>query len=140
MEPTNEAVARCVKCNSEFTEKELEQAPDQGCCPNCKSKGVPCDPKADVTIKINVHELRILGIWAENWAVQCDNKELDNAYHESLKDTIKAICDRIYLQIPDNLKKPLTLRAEIKELSEYVKTKNIAKDVTLYRDGREEII
>lgn len=93
------------------------------------------DPVKDVTIRINVHELRILGIWAENWAVQCDNQHLDDVSHEPLKEVVAAIAGRLEKQLGEmGYDIPLTLSSEISQLAkEY-------PGVELYRDGREEII
>ena len=56
--------ARCIMCRAEFTEQEIETA---DCCPNCKTKSLPEDPKFDIQITINWHSLRILCMWAKNW-------------------------------------------------------------------------
>lgn len=98
-------IARCLICNEEFTKEELEGV---FCCPKCGNSGLPADPKEDVNIKINWHELRILTIWAENYA-------------RSIKDdktqpqlTIACIARRIQKQYPD--KTPLTLAGEIEQI------------------------
>lgn len=120
----------CTRCNKGFTEEEATGAQ---ACPGCGTKSLPMAGDAFVNIRINVHELRILGIWAENWAVEADNKQLDNASHESLKETVNIICDRIRAQLPAKLNQPLTLSAEIKELEAQF------PGTQLFRDGREEI-
>ena len=68
-----EKTIRCVICGKEFSDDEL---PESTCeCPNCGTKSLPCLIVDDVNIKINWHELRILTIWAENWARQIDRTE-----------------------------------------------------------------
>jgi DNA-directed RNA polymerase subunit RPC12/RpoP len=137
----SEIIARCTRCYSEFTEKQFEEAPEKDRCPHCKTKGVPMDPRSDVSININVHELRILGIWAENWAVHCDNQHLDDVNHEPMKELVNIICTRILKQLPKNLKMSLTLSGEIKDLQKDLqKREEISGDIILYRDGREEIV
>lgn len=37
-------------------------------CPQCGDTGIPSDPAKDINIVINMHELRILSLWAERWA------------------------------------------------------------------------
>lgn len=104
----SEKIARCLICNEEFTQEELKGASS---CPKCENHGVPASPKEDVTIKINWHELRILAIWAENWARQIE-KNGDVTTHPIL--TVNCIARRIQKQHPD--KTPLTLSGEIEEL------------------------
>ncbi len=123
--------ARCVMCTTSFTEAEIA---NKSCCPNCLHRGVPMDPTKDVTITVNVHELRILGIWAENYAVSCDNHHLDDAGYEPLKDTIKAITDRLRAQLRELGKDaPLTLSAEFKQIEQEYPS------AEFYRDGKEEV-
>ena len=122
--------ARCVKCNGVFSKEETI---GKIACPACGTKSLPVNPEDDVTIKINIHELRILGIWAENYAVISDNKELDNAYHESLKDTVNAITQRIRRQLKKLEKDcPLTLSQEMEDLQ------SVCPSAELWRDGKIE--
>lgn len=88
----------------------------------------------DVTIKINIHELRILGIWAENHAVTVDNKNLDNPAHKSLKETVNLIAELIERQLPGS--HPLTLSRELKG----IQASGQCGQIDLYRDGREEVL
>ena len=122
---------RCVKCRSEFTDAETVGA---SACPKCGSKGVPMAIRHDATIKVNVHELRVLGIWAENYAVEQDNKHLDDAHRELMKDTVNVICDHIQAQLTQGKEMPLTLSREFQEL------KKAHPKVEIHRDGREEIV
>lgn len=97
-------VARCVQCDSEFTEEQLQ---GQQACPTCGTTSLPCDPAKDVTIKINTHELRILTIWADNW-IQAHGEPQS-------KKTLSCIIQRLAAQLP---KTPLTLASEIKDLQD----------------------
>lgn len=129
---TNEIIVRCVRCYEGFTAEQIEGATG---CPKCGSKGLPMSPRNDAMIAVNVHELRILGIWAENHAVTEDNKQLDNAHREQMKDTVNAICDRIRQQLAaQGLDAPLTLSAEVKQLQQ------AGIGVEFHRDGREEVV
>ncbi|GAC1455454.1 MAG: hypothetical protein PVSMB1_04900 [Gemmatimonadaceae bacterium] len=96
---------RCTDCGSEFTDAELVGA--RG-CPVCKTESLPSDIKDDVTIKLNWHELRILGIWASNWA--------NEKCPEHSKRTLKHILARIQAQHPD--KTALTLFGEVQGIVE----------------------
>lgn len=58
-------ITRCMACRSEFTSEQIKGAT---ACPKCGSRSVPLTSKEDVSIEINWHELRILVIWAENYA------------------------------------------------------------------------
>src|SRR5689334_22184758 len=86
-----EKTTRCTLCAAEFTEQELENVK---ACPSCGTEGIPCDIADDVTIKINWHELRILGIWASFWAGTPDFKASSRA-------ALKAILKRVEAQYPD---------------------------------------
>lgn len=97
-------VARCVQCDSEFTEEQLL---DQLACPACGTKSIPCDPSKDVQIKINTHELRILTIWADNWA--------QRAVDAQGKKTLHCILERLAKQLPST---PLTMGMEIADLQD----------------------
>lgn len=102
--------ARCVTCNAEFTEEQIEGAE---ACPTCGAKGIPVDPANDVTIKINWHELRILTVWADNWAQErCD---------EDGQRSLAAILRRLQAQHPDRT--ALTLAGEIQEMATALGTK-----------------
>ena len=105
-------IARCLICNEEFTEEDLK---DALCCPKCGEKGIPANPKEDISIKINWHELRILTIWAENWANRIEKESPRSAL------TIACIARRIQKQYPD--KTPLTLAGEIEGLKKLGKFK-----------------
>ncbi len=122
---------QCIKCDSLFTDEEIE---GHNSCPNCKTKNIPLDLNNNVNIKINIQELRILCMWAENYAVTVDNKNLDDAYHESLVGTVDKIASKINKQlISINKGTSLTMTDEIKEVQKiYPKT-------DFYRDGKLEM-
>ncbi len=83
-------------------------------CPFCGTKGVPCVFQDDVNIVINWHELRILCVWAENWALQCDK-----AKDGGLQKTIISIMRRLHAQHLDKAQEsPLSLLAEIAQIKE----------------------
>jgi len=99
---------RCIICDSEFTYKEIE---DINCCPNCGCKDSPCSIQEDLKIKINWHELRILTIWASNWAYKmCE---------ESSVTCLEKIIGRLNKQKPSKEFAPLTLKEEAQELANY---------------------
>jgi predicted nucleic acid-binding Zn-ribbon protein len=114
-----EKTARCLACREEFSEEEIERVSS---CPKCGSKGVPCDPRKDTTIRINPHELRVLTIWASNWA----DKHCDASATRSLKGILGAI----HQQLPDV---SLTMREEFLDLA-----KVTGSDVTVIQGGEVE--
>ena len=61
----NEKTTRCVQCDAEFSDGEIQGATG---CPKCGTSSVPCSINQDTTVKLNWHELRILTLWADNWA------------------------------------------------------------------------
>lgn len=108
----DKVVSRCVHCDRGVTEKEYEEGTIT-CCPNCGNKGNPVSPDDDVSVNINWGELRILGIWAENWARKTD--QLNPSGYSGIR-TVHSICRRLQRQFPD--KTPLTLAGEIREIQE----------------------
>ena len=98
------AKIRCVICDAEFTEAEIDGCE---CCPKCGSANTPLSTDKDRTIRINEHELRILTIWAANWSSKCPA--------ESQK-CLNAIIQRLREQLPGV---PLTLTDEIQELQDH---------------------
>ena len=128
MENKDKIVAICLQCDGEFTEQQVK---GKVCCPNCKSTSIPINPENDVTIKINTHELRILGIWAENYASSVDSKS-DGS--EKIVPTVQKIAQKIESQLPPNKWVPLTLMRELIDLKEHLKFKG---DISLIRDDKE---
>jgi hypothetical protein len=93
----------CLDCGGRFTEREIERVSG---CPKCHSRGVPCSTREDVRVEVNWHELRVLGIWAENWAGRSNDPKMVR--------TVTAIARRLQRQHPELA--PLTLSAEIAAL------------------------
>lgn len=107
---TGEIVARCVLCSSDFTNSQLKSAK---ACPKCGEEGLPMSPQQDVEVKINWHELRILTMWAENWANHI--KDTLDVKGSPIK-SIFAIAKRLQDQHP--LMSPLTLSGEFEQLKQ----------------------
>jgi predicted RNA-binding Zn-ribbon protein involved in translation (DUF1610 family) len=99
----------CTLCGARFTEDEIK---GWG-CPKCGDQGVPCDCAKDVRVEVNWHELHVLVVWAENWALQC-KKRGDDPNSKSLPSTVSAIARRLQQQHPTLA--PLTLTGEIATL------------------------
>lgn len=68
-------------------------------CPKCGTTGVPCKHEDQVEVSINLHELRILCIWAENWGQEINGP-----------DVVYSIANRLKKQLPE--KTSLTLADE----------------------------
>jgi len=100
---------RCTRCALELTEAASENLER---CPRCHTTGLPMLVADDVTITVNWHELRILGMWAENWAAS--HREKDDGDAQRL---VNIICGRIHAQFPD--KAPLTMTGELGELKRW---------------------
>jgi len=100
---------RCVTCSAEFSDEEIENAE---CCPSCKTTGLPMAISQDTKVEVNWHCLRVLTIWASNWASQkCD---------ESAQKALENIIKRLESQRKDDWP-ALTIMGEIKELPETLK-------------------
>lgn len=119
---------RCTKCSTEYSDYEVEGAKR---CIECGDIGIPMAISEDVNIKINWHELRILTIWAENWARQCDKNSKEENEESQLLLTIMCVAQRLQKQFPD--KTPLTLFGEIRELrKEYKLESDLDDDKNLF--------
>lgn len=110
-------------CGSEFSDAETEGFEN---CPKCHTSHLPMAISEDVDLKINWHEIRILTIWAENWAKQCDKSKKE----ENMLYIIMCIAERLQHQYPD--KTPITLFSEIRELRKHY-------DVTSDVDDDEQL-
>ena len=85
-------------------------------CPNCHCNNPPCSDADQVTISINVRELRILGIWSENWALRGAEKSTHPA-DKAMPDIVYAILNRIQKQLPlAHQQTPLSFREELGQL------------------------
>jgi hypothetical protein len=101
-----EKTARCIVCNAEFTDEEIKNANK---CPKCGNSGAPANPKDDVTVKINWHELKILCTWAEFHATN-----MREATQINPMLIVACIAKRLQRQYPK--KQPLTLGGELSEM------------------------
>jgi hypothetical protein len=99
----------CTSCGVRLKQEEIR---GWG-CPKCQYTGNPCDPKNDVAIDINWHELRILANWAERWASQCDANKTESQDF-NMTALLVAITRRLQQQFPD--KTPLLLFSELNQL------------------------
>lgn len=95
---------RCTRCRKEFSEAECAAATS---CPGCGTTGVPMSIDQDVTIRINWHELRILTIWATNWAGTFPDSGADS------REALAAVIRALEAQRPDLT--PLTIMGEIQD-------------------------
>lgn len=99
----SDKTTRCPACRSEFTDAECEGV---SACPACGNNGVAMSIARDRDIRINVHELRILTIWASNWA----GEKCDVSSQKYLAGIIGALRE----QLPGEC---LTMEDEFKELA-----------------------
>lgn len=101
-------------------------------CPACGTKGVPCAWGDQVAVSINWHELRVLVMWAENYA---------RAYGDApgvttnMRAAVYAIAKRISDQHPEA--GPLTMASEVAELAREVGNVSVS-DPKLRRDVAEQ--
>lgn len=118
---TAEKTVRCPACRSEFSDVECEGV---DACPACGNPGVPMAIDRDRDLRINIHELRILTIWASNWAAEkCD---------ASARRSLKGILGALREQLPGEC---LTMDDEFKELAKLgsrVEVRDSAGDVKVY--------
>lgn len=77
----------CTLCNF-----QIESFENLSECPNCGTINTPCSYTDQRKISINLHELRLLCIWAENWAL---------AHGDVDENMIYAIAMRIRKQLND---------------------------------------
>lgn len=106
--------ARCVVCRAEFNEEEITAAFEAGKtgCPACGDTGLPMAIAQDMLIRINWHELRILTIWADNYARQ----HKDNP---GMAQSIAAIVKALEMQRPSGEFAALTIAGELQELANH---------------------
>lgn len=106
----SDKTTRCIQCSAEFTAAELQGT---WACPKCGTTSIPCAISQDVTITVNWHELRVLGIWAENYARSMGDSESSAGARRALN----AIFDRLEKYRPPGAA-ALSLSREVKELQE----------------------
>src|ERR1700722_7313992 len=109
----------CTVCGARFTQEEIS---GWG-CPKCKYQGVPCATSDDVRVELNWHELRILVIWAENYAQRCATNPAPGDENLSMPSVVTAIARRLQRQHPTLT--ALTLSEEIAELPRKLAEKDI---------------
>lgn len=104
---------RCIQCDAEFSEADLDLVKEEldlkqvTCCPRCQTRSIPCDISRDLYVPVNWQELRILCMWATNWADKLDDQA---------KATMAAIVRRLEAQRKDPRWPALTLLGELREL------------------------
>ena len=108
----SDKTTRCTECRHEFSEVELVDAIS---CPHCGSQGVPMSISEDITLKINWHELRILCIWASNFASTFTGESARS------QKALASIIAAIRAQHPEM--GPLTMTEEIQELADHFNSK-----------------
>ena len=97
----------CTLCNH-----KVDSFDGLTCCPKCGSKGKPCGNEDQLSVSINLHEIRLLCIWAENWSGTFKDDDAS-------KETVYAIANRIKKQLPsDKQSVPLTMREEFAQLKQ----------------------
>lgn len=100
----------CTHCSRLFESFEgLSQ------CPNCGTRGIPCSFENQVNVRINTHELRILCIWAENFANSIKDIPGDDA-NKTAPDTVYAIAARLRRQLGESV--TLTMADELKAVND----------------------
>lgn len=80
-------------------------------CPNCGTQSRPCAFADQVQVTVNLHELRVLCMWAERWA-------LERVQDGCNPDLVYAIATRLRNQIPARQQEPLTMADELMKLRE----------------------
>lgn len=96
-------VGFCTRCNEQIGSFEGLEA-----CPRCGTRGVPCDYGNQVDVSVNTHELRVLCMWAENWAYSKEDVD---------EDVVYAIARRLRAQLGSK-DVPLTMADEFRGLKE----------------------
>lgn len=99
---------RCLTCRSEFSDDEVH---GHNACPSCGSPGVPMSIAGDITVRINVHELRILTMWATGYASHLRNGGDD------ARAALRSVIRELGKQCPPGTL--LTLNEEIAQLQEH---------------------
>lgn len=120
---------RCTNCRHEFNIAQVERhhaRTGRPGCPHCGTLGVPMSIDEDVTVRINWHELRILGIFATNWAERAAASE--GPGHDA-RGAVRSILRELERQRPEGAA-PLTIAAEIQEIADALGT-----TATVTRDG-----
>jgi len=107
----------CTTCGARFTAEEIADASG---CPKCDTKGVPCGADRDLVVEINWHELRVLGIWASNWAHRAD---VDKSGEDALRGILSRL-ERAFPHLP-----PLTLGGEVRQIRQSVVLAEVSTNI-----------
>ena len=83
----------CIKCGT-----VIESFDGLASCPTCKTTSIPCSYDEQVTINLNLHELRILCMWSERWV----NVMRDEQIQAESAVVLRAIVSRLKTQIPED--------------------------------------
>jgi predicted nucleic acid-binding Zn-ribbon protein len=120
------AYTLCIRCRSTFTDEQIRGV---SCCPACGSKAIPADARKKSTLTLTHHEWRILFIWADNWAGQCDRQDTNS----DAGSAIEAIAREAKRQAPD-FPNCLSLLDEVQAVA------NKFGAVTMHQDGETTIV
>lgn len=85
----------CTQCG-----KDIESFEGLSDCPHCHTSSVPCSYDRQVKVDINIHELRVLFMWAERYVM--DTR--DEQQQAQMAHTLRSIEGRVSKQIPKNTK------------------------------------
>lgn len=98
----------CTQCGHRVTSFEGLSG-----CPDCGTTSMPCNDANQVTVQVNWHELRVLVIWAENYARFIEDQT------PGCEQTVVSIARRLENQHPDRaLDCPLTLAGELRQIAD----------------------
>lgn len=114
----------CLSCREVSRVDDDDPAPTG--CPACDDHGIPADADDTVTITLTTHELRILTMWADNYArvIAADRERPDLA---TMPAVVRGIIDHVGTQTAA----PLTLSQELAD----VRAAFPDATVTLHRGG-----
>lgn len=113
----------CCHCR-EITEVDPEGEPLRA-CPQCGSTATPADADDTATVTLTKHELRIIGIWASNYAEGIKN----SPGCEDSPKVVYGILDHLGTQTDV----ALSMRQEMAD----VRAAFPDSKVTVYRNGEE---
>lgn len=112
----------CLKCRNIAA---LDEGEEIDACPSCHdSKGIPADADDTITVTLTTHELRILTMWADNWAQHAATYRPENAV---LPKIIRGILDHL----AQYTSAPLSISQEMADLRKAFPD----AEVTVFRDG-----
>ena len=100
----------CLACRDISEVLSDGEDPGLAACPACGNTKVPADADDTVTITLTTHELRVLAIWASNWATAIK----DHPSCEDSPQVIQGILDHLALYTSA----ALSMHQEIADLRE----------------------